>query len=135
MKPLSALPSISVEASSESAVNLAREKGYRRLLVTEHSVTNVVGILSITPWQMMDEEFARNPLRSNMTEPVRLDQSQALDEVFPLLWSTSKRALGGVVDETDVAIGVVSVEDIVGEILGPIAVDEATIDRATVTTL
>lgn len=127
MVPVTELPSIEVNDTTASALQLIREKGYRRLVVFDNAVSSVVGIFIATAWDMMDQSFSEKPLRALIDEPMFLNPHQTIDEVLPLLWKEHHNELGIVVDEFGAAIGVVSVEDIVEEILGEIAVDDATI--------
>lgn len=127
MVPIAELPSISIDTPTDSAIRFTSEKGYRRLVVFDNSVSNVVGLFNITPWQMMDKSFVEKPLKELIVEPIFFSPHQTIDEVLPLLWKDRANEIGIIVDEFGSAIGVVSVEDIVEEVLGEIAVDEATI--------
>ena len=127
MVPIVELPSIELNDTTASALKLIREKGYRRLVVFDKSVSSVVGIFIATPWDMMDREFTNQPLSALIKDSIFLNPHQTIDEVLPLLWKEKHNGLGIVVDEFGGATGVVSVEDIVEEVLGDIAVDDATI--------
>ena len=79
---------------------------------------------------MMDSSISAKPLSDLTTEPNYFSPHQTIDEVLPLLWKIEHSEVGVVVDEFGSAIGVVSVEDIVEEVLGDISVDDETMDDA-----
>lgn len=117
MVPVAEMEAVAKEVSTADAIALMRQTGYRRLPIYEGNVSNVVGIFTATPWQMMDPEFSARPVVENLREPLYINPYQSIDEVLPELWKDGME-IGIVVDEFSSAIGLLTVEDIIEEVVG-----------------
>ncbi len=123
MVPVAEMEAVAKDRSTADAIALMRRTGYRRLPVYEGNVSNVVGIFTATPWQMMDGEFSTRPLEENLRAPLYINPYQSIDEVLPKLWQHGME-IGIVVDEFSSAVGLLTVEDIIEEVVGEKDFDE-----------
>ena len=117
MVPAAEMEAVAIEASTADAIALERRTGYRRLPIFDGNVSKIVGIFTATPWQMMDPEFTTRPVVENLRQPLFINPYQSIDEVLPMLWKDGME-IGIVVDEFGSAIGLLTVEDIIEEVVG-----------------
>ncbi len=124
MVPVAEMEAIAKDVSTADAIARMRQTGHRRLPIFEGNVSKVVGIFTATPWQMMDPEFSARPVEENLREPFYINPYQSIDEVLPELWKDGME-IGIVVDEFGSAIGLLTVEDIIEEVVGEEEFDDA----------
>ena len=117
MVPVAEMEAVAKGATTADAIALMRRTGYRRLPVYEGNVSNVVGVFTATPWQMMDTVFCDRPLANNLRNPLYINPHQSIDTVLPELWK-DRMEIGIVVDEFASAVGLLTVEDIIEEVVG-----------------
>jgi CBS domain containing-hemolysin-like protein len=121
MVPLAEIVALNRRHDTRRAVDLVRSYGYNRLPVYEGNVGNVVGILTLTVWDLMEEETARRPLEDFMMAPLYVSPLQQIEEVLPVLRERPDH-IAVVVDEFGSAIGMITMEDIMEEVVGEIRV-------------
>lgn len=124
MVPVAEMEAVAKDVSTADAIARMRQTGHRRLPIFEGNVSKVVGIFTATPWQMMDPEFSARPVVENLREPFYINPYQSIDEVLPELWKDGME-IGIVVDEFGSAIGLLTVEDIIEEVVGEEEFDDA----------
>ena len=92
---------------------------YSRLPVYENSIDNIIGILSLTRYlkATMDEE--RVDIRSLLLKPCKLHKTMKLPAALAKL-REAKVHLAIVIDEFGGTLGVISMEDILEELVGDI---------------
>ena len=121
MIPVAEATTISRGTSTASAVELVRKHGYNRLPVYENSTSNIVGVVTLTTWDLMDRDIAKKDLNS-LTKPAHyVSPLQTIDQLLPVLRQRTDH-MAIVVDEFGSAIGMISMEDIVEEVVGEIDV-------------
>ena len=121
MIPISEVTAIDRHRGILRAVASVRRYGYNRLPVYDGNITNIIGIVTLTTWDLMDDSLPNKQL-SELIEPTHyVLQFQTIDELLPIL---RKRAdhMAVVVDEFGSAIGIITMEDIVEEVVGDIDV-------------
>ena len=110
------LAAVSVEADPEEVARAFERSGRSRLPVYEESIDNIVGILH-------EKDFYRlrgdRPLKEMMTAPLCVVPSTQLGVLLKLLQRT-KNHLAVVVDEYGGVVGIVTMEDILEELVGEI---------------
>lgn len=119
MIPLAEIVSIGVDRSIEAAIALVRRHGFNRLPVFESDASRIVGVVVLTTWDLLDPQVREQSL----TERVRPARYVAANEpVEDLLGALRERAdhMGIVVDEFGSAIGLITLEDILEEVVGEI---------------
>ncbi|MDO5637095.1 MAG: gliding motility-associated protein GldE [Myroides sp.] len=95
------------------------EKGYSRIPVYEESIDNIVGILYIKDLiPYLDKKVFQ--WKTLLREPYFIPESKKLDDLLTDFQS-NKNHLAVVVDEYGETVGIISLEDIIEEIVGEIA--------------
>lgn len=122
MRPLAELVAVDrMHDDMNRAMKLVRRHGYNRLPVYEGSTANITGILTLTVWDLMDEKKSDQPLESLIVAPLYVSPLQQVVDLIPRLQKRSDR-LAIVVDEFGSATGMITVEDIMEEVVGEIRV-------------
>jgi CBS domain containing-hemolysin-like protein len=121
MVPLAEIVALNRLRNSADAVKLVRQHGYNRLPVYQGNVGNVVGIVTLTVWEIMDPELARRPLSELIRPALYVSPLQRIDELLPVLRERDDH-MAMVVDEFGSAIGMITIEDILEEVVGEIRV-------------
>ena len=119
MVPLSASVVINSECSLAHAVELVRSRGYNRLPVYDTDASRVIGILVLTTWDLLDPALQQRSLTDFLRPAHFVAPSQPTEQLLPLLQAREDH-MAIVVDEFGSAIGLITVEDIVEEVVGEI---------------
>ena len=120
MVPRIDVAALSVTASIDEAVAVFVEKGFSRLPIYEESVDNIVGILyakDFLPFLLMGER--PGSLQEVARPPYFIPEGKKVDELLTELRQT-KVHIAIVVDEYGGTAGIVTVEDLLEEIVGEI---------------
>lgn len=116
LTPRVEIQAVDIEASEDEISDLFQESGYSRLPVYQETVDNIVGILH-------EKDFFSNhgkvPVREMMTTPTFVMQNTKVSDLLKLLQKT-KSHMAVVVDEYDGVQGIVTMEDILEELVGEI---------------
>ena len=127
---------VSVSDSFDDIVKLACEERYSRLPVYEDSVDNIIGIIHIKDLLGQDRDNFR--LDAVIREASFIPETQKIDDVFRTLKSSSTH-LAVVVDEYGGTAGIITMEDILEELVGNIRdeydQEEAIIEEKEITHL
>ena len=107
---------VDIESSEDEISHAFQESGYSRLPVYQETVDNIVGILH-------EKDFYANqgkiPVRELMSTPTYVMQNTKVSDLLKLLQKT-KSHMAVVVDEYDGVQGIVTMEDILEELVGEI---------------
>lgn len=112
------LEAVSVEAGKEEIANAFSESRFSRLLVYEESIDKIVGVIH-------QKDFYRGTgviscsIRDIMAPPVFIYQTEKVDDLLRLLQS-NKSHIAVVLDEYGGTLGIVTMEDILEELVGEI---------------
>jgi len=121
MIPIAEVTAINQTKSSRRAVAMVRNRGYNRLPVYHRNISNIIGVATITTWDMMDASLVEQPL-GDLTKPaLYVSPRQTIDQLLPLLRKRDDH-MAVVVDEFGSAIGMITMEDIIEEVVGEIDV-------------
>lgn len=120
--PLAEVVGISKEASMGDAIETVWRTGFNRLPVYEGNLTNVVGILTLNTWTLMDQDLRQRELTDFIQPALYVSPKQTIDQVLPLLQSRSIDHMAVVVDEFGSATGILTMEDVFEEVVGEIDV-------------
>jgi len=102
-------------------VAMVRNRGYNRLPVYHRNISNIIGVATITTWDMMDASLLEQ-LLEDLTKPaLYVSPRQTIDQLLPLLRKRDDH-MAVVVDEFGSAIGMITMEDIIEEVVGEIDV-------------
>jgi len=121
MTPIAEATVIDHRQNTRTAIELVRKHGYNRLPVFENSTSNIVGIVTLTTWDLMSPELKARPLTSLMQPALYVSPLQTIDRLLPQL-SQRRDHMAVVVDEFGSTIGIITMEDIVEEVVGEIDV-------------
>lgn len=118
MIPLVKVSAVPEDMLAADAVSRFRETGYGRLPVYRKRIDNIVGILNAFDLVGPVDEYL--PISSLMREPYYVPETKPVDDLLVDM-QRGGRTIAIVVDEYGGAIGMVTVEDILEEIMGEIA--------------
>jgi CBS domain containing-hemolysin-like protein len=93
--------------------------GFNRLPVFRGNITNVTGVMTLSTWDLLLPDIEQRPVSDFVKPALYLSPRQSLDQVLPLLRSRSDH-MAVVVDEFGSAIGILTMEDIFEEVVGPV---------------
>mgnify|MGYP001827879528 CR=1 FL=1 len=123
MNPVAELETVNQGMPTVDAIALMRETGFRQLTVVGGKASAIVGFFTATPWQMIDPEFCAHPIEKHLCEPLYVSPYQTIDEILPKLWQ-NRAEVGVVVDEFGSAMGVLTVDDVIEEVVGEVEFDD-----------
>jgi CBS domain containing-hemolysin-like protein len=123
MVPRTDMVTLAAASSTDDAVDLVLEEGRSRIPLTGENVDDIVGLLYARDLlTLYDEEAASRPARELAHEAYFVPETKAISELLREMQAKQKH-LAIVVDEFGGTAGVVSIEDLLEEIVGEI-VDE-----------
>jgi CBS domain containing-hemolysin-like protein len=112
------LEAISVHATPEEVARVFSESRYSRLPVYDGSIDNIVGVLHQKDFYT-GTGISRRPLTEIMQEPVYVPQSVPIGDLLKVL-QKHKAHMAVVSDEYGGTLGIVTMEDILEELVGEI---------------
>jgi len=121
MIPVAEMTAINRNRDTRSAITLVRRRGYNRLPVYSRNISNVVGVVTLTTWDLMDPDLAGRPLEELIKPAHYVSTYQTIDKLLPILRSREDH-MAIVVDEFGSAVGMITMEDILEEVVGEIDV-------------
>ena len=121
MIPVAEMTAINRNRDSRSAITLVRRRGYNRLPVYSRNISNIVGVVTLTTWDLMDPELSDQPLEKLIKPAHYVLPYQAIDQLLPVLRNREDH-MAIVVNEFGSAIGMITMEDILEEVVGEIDV-------------
>ena len=110
------LIAIDIEDSEEEIAEQF-EKGFSRLPVYRDTIDNIIGVLNQKDFAVMRK--TQQPLSSVMTEPIFVVPSMKISELLRTLQS-KKSHMAIILDEFGGTVGIVTLEDILEELVGEI---------------
>ncbi len=111
---------VDVESPPEKIMAVIRPLRHSRIPVYEGSIDNIIGILQIRKYmKAWLSENGHPDLRKLLDEPYFIHQSTNIDELLPVM-SSRKLNLAVVTDKYGGTLGIVTVEDILEELVGEI---------------
>jgi putative hemolysin len=119
MVPISNVAALEDEATFGDAARLINETGFSRLPVYRGDIINIVGVVNAFDILKQLPASAAQPVRSALRQLLYVPASKPADD---LLLEMQKRGepMAVVVDEYGGAVGIVTIEDILEEIVGDI---------------
>lgn len=120
------IPRINIIGISETAglaeiVEMVGEFGFSRYPIYQETIDRIIGILKVKDLLLLDDEKRRNFQLSNyIREPHRIGEHKKIDQLLAE-FKKSKNHMAIVMDEFGGTAGIVTLEDILEEIVGDIA--------------
>src|SRR5690606_1269172 len=131
MTPRPSMHAISAGDSAEDVIQLARRTGHSRFPVYDDDLDDITGVVHLkAAVSVPRERRAEVPVGALATEPLRVPETQHLDVLMSELRARGYQ-LAIVVDEYGGTAGIVTLEDLVEEIVGEVS-DEHDRSRAGV---
>jgi CBS domain containing-hemolysin-like protein len=121
MIPVAEMTAISRNRDTRSAITLVRRRGYNRLPVYSRNISNIVGIVTLTTWDLMDPELEDRSIEDLIKPAHYVSHYQSIDQLLPILRKREDH-MAIVVDEFGSAMGMITMEDILEEVVGEIDV-------------
>jgi CBS domain containing-hemolysin-like protein len=119
MVPLARVLGAPRHQSLPDIVQTGLQRGHRRIPLYEGNISNITAIALWTVWDELDSDFASRDAEEFMVDPHYVTPIQRLDELLSiLLWRTDHMAIA--VDEFGTAVGIVTLEDLMGILLGDV---------------
>ena len=107
MIPVAEMTAINEQTETAQAVKLVRRHGYNRLPLYRGNISNVVGIVTLTTWDLIDPGLANRPI-DDFTHPAHyVSAHQTIDELLPVL-RTRNDHMAVVVDEFGSTVGMIT---------------------------
>ncbi len=121
MRPRPDMIAVDVNASARRALDLVIAEGYSKLPVYEESIDNVIGVVHDRELliSLSNATLAQTPIRSLMRPITLVPESKRVSELLREM-QRGKFSLAIVVDEYGGTAGVVTMEDLLEEIVGEI---------------
>jgi CBS domain containing-hemolysin-like protein len=120
MVPLYRVSSIGSDESADNLKKLVSLNGFSRIPVYEGSKNNITGIVNIYDILFQEEDEAGGSgIKELIREPVYINREDGLDIALTRL-RYREQPMGIVVDRGEKAVGIVTIEDILEEIVGEI---------------
>ena len=131
MTPRTDMVAIDADASIEDGITEAIEAGYSRLPAYEESTDNIIGLVFLKDLVTLARASKRNePVRTALREAVFVPEQKRVAELLREM-QTKQFHMAIVIDEYGGTSGLVTLEDLLEEIVGDIA-DEYDIEEPTV---
>ncbi|PGH51757.1 hemolysin family protein [Streptomyces sp. Ru87] len=119
MTPRVQVMALDVQATAEDVANATRATGLSRFPVYRNNLDTVIGIAHIKDVLAVPaERRPRYPVTELVSEPVLVPESLTVDRLLDRL--SSKRSMAVVIDEYGGTAGVVTLEDIIEEVVGEV---------------
>lgn len=117
MIPVAEVIMVERNQSTAEAIRAARKHGCFRLPVYDEEPGQVIGVITLSIWKLMDPQLISQPLSSMYEAVYYVVENQPVDEILSEL-KQRKDHMGIVVDEFGSAIGIVTLEDVIEQVVG-----------------
>jgi putative hemolysin len=117
MVPLVDVAALPETATPDDCVRLIAERGFSRIPIFADRIFNIVGV--VTAMDLLRRGAAATDVRSLMRPPTYVPETKRIDDLLREM-QKARVQLAVVVDEYGAAVGIVTVEDIVEEVVGEI---------------
>ncbi|RRQ21578.1 hemolysin family protein [Thiohalobacter thiocyanaticus] len=122
MRPVAELVAVDGDnGDMREAFRLVGKYGYNRLPVYQGNIGNIIGILTLTVWDLMEGSKREQPLPDLVQPALYVSPLQNVVALMPQL-KEREDSMAIVVDEFGSAIGMITMEDIMEEVVGEIRV-------------
>ncbi len=121
---------IDIEDSWEEILDVVRKSQYTRIPVYEESIDNVIGVLHMNRFlkELSREEAPEKDLRPLLMQPCYVYKTMKLPEVLNT-FRKEKQHLAIVVDEYGGTLGIISLEDVLEQVVGDIWDETDTVEE------
>jgi putative hemolysin len=117
MVPLVRVEAVATTLSQAETIEVVRREGFSRLPVYEGKILNIVGVVHV--FDLLESPDLGRPVSEIMRPVSYFAESTPLDEILLALQRTGEN-MAVVVDEYGAAAGIITVEDLLEEVVGEI---------------
>jgi CBS domain containing-hemolysin-like protein len=121
MVPVTEMVAIDNEKTTADAIKLVRRRGYHRLPAYQGDTNNVVGIVALTTWDLLDPKTSQRALAELVRPAHYVSPHDSLEELLPVLRERDDH-MAVVVDEYGSTVGMITMDDIIESVVGDIDV-------------
>jgi putative hemolysin len=121
MIPITETKVINQDATRAQAVKRVRKFGYNRLPVYDGNSNNIIGVVTLSTWDLMETGKDEQQVSDLMKQALYVTPLETIDQLLPQLHQREDH-MAVVVDEFGSAVGIITMEDIVEEVVGEIDV-------------
>lgn len=112
------LEAVSIDTPKDEIARTFASSQYSRLLVYEENIDNIVGIIHLKDF-FKEYGITKQNIKNIMTKPLFIQKSEKVDDLLKIL-QTNKSHIAVVIDEYGGTLGIVTMEDILEELVGEI---------------
>lgn len=135
MTPRVAIDALSAESTLQEAIDFVIKKPHTRIPVYKESIDNIIGVITTKDILALSEKFNTNKKLENLKlmQPILVPVSKKIDVLFKE-FQKARQHLAVAIDEYGGTAGIVTLEDLLEEIVGEIA-DETDIEGLPIETI
>ncbi|MGB5276803.1 MAG: hemolysin family protein [Gammaproteobacteria bacterium] len=119
MIPIAEVSMLSHRQSIDEAIMIARQHGYFRLPVYEDEPGNILGVVVLSIWELMDPQLKSKSVEQLRTPVCYVVENQPVDEILDELQQRDDH-MAIVVDEFGSAMGIITLEDVLERVVGDV---------------
>ncbi len=112
------IEAVPITADKSEIAKMFAETRFSRLPVYEDSIDNIVGIIHLKDFYTVDG-ITKQDISKIMTPPLYIQQFEMVDDLLKML-QTNKSHIAVVIDEYGGTLGIITMEDILEELVGEI---------------
>lgn len=109
---------VSVDTPKEEIADVFFKTQFSRLLVYENNIDNIIGVIHLKDFLTVNG-ITKEDITSIMAKPLFIQRSEKISDLLKIL-QTNKSHIAVVVDEYGGTLGIVTLEDILEELVGEI---------------
>lgn len=128
MTPEADMVALEQDVSLANAARLSRSLEFHDIPVYQGNISNIVGMLSLEPWELLDLDLDRQSLLQVVKPALYVTENQYLSDLFHLFdHQNCNTAI--VVDEFGSTIGIIDKQDLYEEVVGDLEISPAKSSR------
>lgn len=112
------IEAVPVEATKSEIAEAFENTQFSRLLVYDETIDNIVGVIHLKDFYSAGGVI-KNDIKTIITNPVYIQKSEKISDILKIL-QTNKAHMAVVIDEYGGTLGIVTMEDILEELVGEI---------------
>jgi len=112
------IEAVPVDATKEEIADTFEKTKFSRLLVYDETIDNIVGVIHLKDFYS-GGSVIKGDIKTIITSPVYIQKSEKISDILKIL-QTNKSHMAVVIDEYGGTLGIVSMEDILEELVGEI---------------
>ncbi len=112
------IEAVSIDTTKSEIADLFEKTQFSRLLVYDETIDNIVGVIHLKDFYSAGSVI-KGDIKTIITKPVFIQKSEKISDILKIL-QTSKSHMAVVIDEYGGTLGIVTMEDILEELVGEI---------------